>query len=63
MITWTIRWSQVDGGYTYVAGKQANERDIFKIHQITCILVAYKALNIRLTPVIKAGVFLCWENL
>ena len=59
MITWTIRWSQVDGGYTHVDGIQADERDIFKIHQITCILVAYKALNIRLTPVIKAGVFIC----
>lgn len=59
MITCTKRWCNEDGGYAYVAGKQVNERDIFEIHQITCILVAYKALNIRLTPVIKAGVFIC----
>lgn len=63
MITWTIRWCKENGGYTLVDGIQANESDIFGIHQISCVFVVCKALNIRLTPVIKAGVFLCWENL
>ena len=37
MITWTTRWCKEDGGYTYVAGKKVNEKDIFELHQITIV--------------------------